>query len=187
MKRILFALTFISMFISCSRDDENIEPIEKSSSKSAANSSSNLREIVIGNGELLYSFDKYGYYNATTENTPLTLTVTNLTTSPMRVTFEIASGSIAHGNWGVPGAVRATSVIANNGLGVTFESDSKLQWRTGFIPQGQSRQLTLNMKMSPLWGVEGTFGAIIIDSFPTDVQTSLDFTDDQCYFIRGFN
>ena len=187
MKIFLFLLSLTALLNSCSRDSDSINPTEKTLPSIAAKSSSNLREIVIGNGELLYSFDKYGYYNATTENTPLTLTVTNLTTSPMRVTFEIASGSIAHGNWGVQGAVRATSVIANNGLGVTFDSDSKLQWRTGFIPQGQSRQLTLNMKMNPLWGVEGTFGAIIIDSFPTAVQTSLDFTDDQCYFIRGFN
>ena len=187
MKNFLFLLSLAALLNSCSRDSDSINPKEKTLPSIAAKSSSNLREIVIGNGELLYSFDKYGYYNATTENTPLTLTVTNLTTSPMRVTFEIASGSIAHGNWGVQGAVRATSVIANNGLGVTFDSDSKLQWRTGFIPQGQSRQLTLNMKMNPLWGVEGTFGAIIIDSFPTAVQTSLDFTDDQCYFVRGFN
>lgn len=180
-------MVFVVVFVSCSRDNDIVTPIEKSSASPSVNSSSNLREIVVGNGELLYSFDKYSYYVATTENTPLTLTVTNLTTSSMRVTFEIASGSIAHGNWGVPGAVRATSVIANNGLGVTFDSDSKLQWRTGFIPQGQSRQLTLNMKMNPLWGVEGTFGAIIVDSYPTNVPTSLDFTDDQCYFIRGFN
>ena len=191
MKKNLLLIVLSIIIFSCERNDQIVEPTSNGTELKGAESSStkksNLREIVVGNGEIVYSFDKYGIYVASTANTPLTLTVTNYTASAVRLTFELATGSTIHGTWGVPGAVKATSVISNTGNVPSFESDSKLTWSTGFISQGQSKQITLNMQMNPAWGVEEQFGAIIVGSSPAGISSSLDFTDDQCYFVRGFN